>query len=912
MVGQGSITQSDLEYMLVDETTEPIAVPLSLLSEITDDFSLEIGSGGFSIVYKATLENGTIAVKKLSNTHMYEEEFHREVECLMKVKHKNIVRFLGYCADTQGNMKSHEGRLVMGDVQQRLLCFEYLPKGSLDAYIRDSSRELEWRECYQVIKGICEGLNYLHQENVLHLDLKPGNILLDEDMMPKITDFGLSRCLVENQTRLITKGVGGTLGYLAPEFESGEITHKFDLYSLGVIIIEMLTGKKGYQNIQDVLDIWKNTMVDPLQWEQIRVCARIGIECKEADPAKRPSSMKHIIDSLDETECRTHVNPAGGISELLLPHQFMLCFPFEPNKVITSPLHLTNNTDKHIAFRLIDKSMDPSFLSLPLYGIVPPKTPYTLVVTTQETEQQPRKHIIDVVLHSATLILGNELYYINAFQSRPDTYFQEMENEVQKVKLQALYTLARGIATSLSKPVSPTTKIICMVKVGSKYSLDTNEVKQWIVIGDDSGHVGLWDYQTQASITCVKFIARKQWIVAGTVNGNVHVYNYETMQKITSFKTGEFVSLVSLAVHPTQSYLLSVGTYMKLWDWDKGWECAQTFNSKHKFSRVAFNGNDTFATILMGDEDVKIWNLDSKESKYALYGHLYRVNCLDFFTCQDQEFLVTGSDDKTAKDPHRIYSCLPMPKRIIKIGCAGYVYHLACAMERVVIGKGNVVAVMDIDNVSYQEESTDHSKQQLSVDTRQHAGDTTSKEIAGSINKLLDVFPQKLRFPYHSNGPNPCSIHLTNNTDENVAFRLVDRSRKSPWWFAELPLYGIVPHRSTYTLIVTMKEEMKLKTEIDFDLVVQSTLVADKYEVFEDKSESDHFFVETKEFGKMVHEVTLKAVYLQYKEITSENTTLNLNHDPLCSLDSHPTELWILTGHDSGYACVWNNEMKAS
>ncbi|VAI53395.1 unnamed protein product [Triticum turgidum subsp. durum] len=310
-----SITQIELECMLVDDDAEPKALPFPLLEKITDGFSdkLEIGRGGFAVVYKAMLDNGIIAVKRMSNTYMYEKEFHREVECLMKVKHKNLVRFLGYCADTQGNMGSYIGKMVMADVQQRLLCFEYLPKGSLDDYITDSFGEFEWRKCYQVIKGICEGLNYLHQNNIMHLDLKPGNILLDEDVMPKITDFGLSRCFEEGQTRVITENVGG----MAPEFHTGEITHKFDLYSLGVIVMEMLTGKKGYQSIEDVRESWSYKS-DILWWEQIRVCAEIGIECTDLNPAKRPESMKHIIDRLLAAESSTQVIPTGGPTSKLI------------------------------------------------------------------------------------------------------------------------------------------------------------------------------------------------------------------------------------------------------------------------------------------------------------------------------------------------------------------------------------------------------------------------------------------------------------------------------------------------------------------------------------------------------------------------------------------------------------------
>ncbi|XP_037471952.1 probable serine/threonine-protein kinase PBL4 isoform X2 [Triticum dicoccoides] len=137
MERQSTITPWDLECMLYDEMAKPKALPLSLLKEITNGFSPEkqIGYGGFAVVYKGILENRTIAVKRMSNTYKYEKEFLREVECLMRVKHQNVVRFLGYCSDTQGSMETYDGKLVMADVQQRLLCFEYLPRGSLRQYI---------------------------------------------------------------------------------------------------------------------------------------------------------------------------------------------------------------------------------------------------------------------------------------------------------------------------------------------------------------------------------------------------------------------------------------------------------------------------------------------------------------------------------------------------------------------------------------------------------------------------------------------------------------------------------------------------------------------------------------------------------------------------------------------------------
>uniref|UniRef100_M8ARH1 non-specific serine/threonine protein kinase n=1 Tax=Aegilops tauschii TaxID=37682 RepID=M8ARH1_AEGTA len=284
-----STTQSDLERMLWDEKVEPKALPLSLLEDITNGFSdeREIGRGGFAVVYKGMLENGeAIAVKRLSKTYMYEKEFLREVECLIKVKHKNVVRFIGYCVDSQGRADSYNGKFVMADVLQRLLCFEYLPHGALDQYITDASTGLDWRKRYKIINGVCEGLHYLHQNRIIHLDLKPQNILLDDNMLPKIADFGLAR------------------GYLAPEFSNREVTYRFDLYSLGVIIIEILTGKRGYEDVENILESWSYRLDKSerdIQLEQVRVCAEIGIECIESNPAKRPVSVQHIITRLDET-----------------------------------------------------------------------------------------------------------------------------------------------------------------------------------------------------------------------------------------------------------------------------------------------------------------------------------------------------------------------------------------------------------------------------------------------------------------------------------------------------------------------------------------------------------------------------------------------------------------------------------
>uniref|UniRef100_A0ACD5XCG9 Uncharacterized protein n=1 Tax=Avena sativa TaxID=4498 RepID=A0ACD5XCG9_AVESA len=311
-----------LEHMLLDTNAEPTDLPLSLLEHITNDFSDEqrIGRGGFSVVYKGVLRNGTVAVKKLNETlDLLEKKFNEEVGCLMKTKHENVVRFLGYCSDTRGLIVDYEGKFVMADVRQRLLCFEYLPQGSLDKFI-SSSCILEWRKLYQIIKGICKGLYHLHvKRRIVHLDLKPANILLDGNMVPKIADFGLSRCFDENQSRAFTSNVNGTLGYMASEFFSGEIAFKADIYSLGVIIGELLTGEKGYHDIENVLDIWGRRLQktqEDVHLEQIIICAKIGIECTENNPANRPD-IQNIIDTFEgDSRMDQFINTNVGSSSI--------------------------------------------------------------------------------------------------------------------------------------------------------------------------------------------------------------------------------------------------------------------------------------------------------------------------------------------------------------------------------------------------------------------------------------------------------------------------------------------------------------------------------------------------------------------------------------------------------------------
>jgi len=246
-----------LESMLQDGSSEPHNLPLEYLRNITNNFSDErlLGEGGFGTVYKGVLPNGEmIAVKKLNSSipGVKDRHFENEAYHLMRLKHPNVVLLVGWCSETEDIFIPYNGKYICAEKSERLLCLEYMPKGSLRRYLSDEASGLGWDTRYRIIEGICYGLHYLHEEwqhstPIIHMDLKPANILLDNNMVPKIADFGLSRLFSEEKTWTCTINRDGTLGYMAPEYiNKGLITTKSDIFSLGVIIIEIVTGHRDY------------------------------------------------------------------------------------------------------------------------------------------------------------------------------------------------------------------------------------------------------------------------------------------------------------------------------------------------------------------------------------------------------------------------------------------------------------------------------------------------------------------------------------------------------------------------------------------------------------------------------------------------------------------------------------------
>ncbi|KAL8108456.1 G-type lectin S-receptor-like serine/threonine-protein kinase At4g27290 isoform X2 [Apium graveolens] len=290
-----------------------LELPLVEFEEIakaTNNFSLnnKLGEGGFGPVYKGILDDGQeIAVKRLSKTSKQGlDEFKNEVKCIAELQHRNLVRLLG-CSIENGEM---------------LLIYEYMSNKSLDVFIFDKelSMSLDWPKRYNIINGIAKGLLYLHQDSrlrIIHRDLKAGNVLLDHEMNPKISDFGLARSFADNESAVNTVRVVGTYGYMAPEYAiEGLFSIKSDSYSFGVLLLEIVSGKKirQFYNSKDNLNLlghaWKlfdegkftdlidEAIMGSCNSSEVLRAIQIGLLCVQPYPQDRPN-MTYVVSMLD-------------------------------------------------------------------------------------------------------------------------------------------------------------------------------------------------------------------------------------------------------------------------------------------------------------------------------------------------------------------------------------------------------------------------------------------------------------------------------------------------------------------------------------------------------------------------------------------------------------------------------------
>ncbi|PON53007.1 S-receptor-like serine/threonine-protein kinase [Parasponia andersonii] len=290
---------------------EDLELPLfsfSTINTATGYFSVnnKLGEGGFGPVYRGKLEDGQeIAVKRLSmSSGQGINEFKNEVKLIAKLQHRNLVKLLGCCIQGEEN----------------LLVYEYMPNRSLDSFIYDQKQGkiLDWLQRFQIISGIARGLVYLHQDSrlrIIHRDLKASNVLLDNEMNPKISDFGLARIFGRDQIEERTSRVIGTYGYMAPEYISdGLFSIKSDVFSFGILVLEIVSGKKnrGFPQENHGLTLTKHawTLVKEgrsLEFldkclissydnlDEMSRCIHIGLLCVQQSPMDRPSMPSVVL-----------------------------------------------------------------------------------------------------------------------------------------------------------------------------------------------------------------------------------------------------------------------------------------------------------------------------------------------------------------------------------------------------------------------------------------------------------------------------------------------------------------------------------------------------------------------------------------------------------------------------------------
>ncbi|XP_031130623.1 receptor-like serine/threonine-protein kinase SD1-8 [Ipomoea triloba] len=308
--------------LLGKDDIELLQLSLRRIIDATNNFheANKLGEGGFGPVYKGFLsEFGMVAIKRLSKQSSQGlNEFMNELKLIAKLQHTNLVRLLGCCVEDE----------------EKILIYEYLPKRSLDKFLFDAFQKenLDWNRRFQIIEGVAQGILYLHKYSrlkVIHRDLKASNILLDEAMKPKISDFGMARIFGIDQTQAKTNHVVGTYGYIPPEYVlHGQFSEKSDVFSFGVLLLEIVSGRKNSNFFRTQLSstllgwAWKNWKDgQPLEFVDLAIkescdspkvirCIEVGLLCVQAIPTDRPI-MSDVLQMLSTD----HVTPIPQLKE---------------------------------------------------------------------------------------------------------------------------------------------------------------------------------------------------------------------------------------------------------------------------------------------------------------------------------------------------------------------------------------------------------------------------------------------------------------------------------------------------------------------------------------------------------------------------------------------------------------------
>jgi len=312
--------QAKIEKFLEDyKKFKPTRYSYADLKRITNQFIEKLGEGAYGTVFKGKLSNEIhVAVKILNNTSKENgEEFINEIGTMGMIHHVNVVRLVGFCADGF----------------RRALVYDFLPNDSLEKLISSRAGKNcihNWDKLQNIALGVAKGIEYLHQgcdQKILHFDIKPHNVLLDQNFNPKISDFGLSKLCSKDQSAVSMTTARGTMGYIAPEVFSrnfGNVSSKVDVYSFGILLLEIVGGRKNVDvTIDNTNQVYFPEWIYNLleQKEDIRIfveddgdakiakkLAIVGLWCIQWHPADRPS-MKDVVQMLEGEEDKLTMPP---------------------------------------------------------------------------------------------------------------------------------------------------------------------------------------------------------------------------------------------------------------------------------------------------------------------------------------------------------------------------------------------------------------------------------------------------------------------------------------------------------------------------------------------------------------------------------------------------------------------------
>ncbi|KAG6700683.1 hypothetical protein I3842_08G124500 [Carya illinoinensis] len=299
------------EFLQTQNNFMPIRYSFSEIKKMTKGFKENLGEGGFGTVFKGTLRSGRlVAVKMLSQSKANGQDFINEVATSGRIHHVNIVQLIGFC--------------VHGS--KRALIYEFMPNGSLNKHIFSSEANiLNYNKTYDIALGVARGIDYLHQGcemQILHFDIKPHNILLDENLNPKVSDFGLAKLYPVEDSIVPLTHARGTLGYMAPEMvyqNIGGVSYKADVYSFGMLLMEMVSRRKNLNAFTEHLSqiyfpTWiydqfhdgKNIEIQDATEDERKICKKmliVALWCIQLKPSDRPS-MNKVVKMLEgDVEC---------------------------------------------------------------------------------------------------------------------------------------------------------------------------------------------------------------------------------------------------------------------------------------------------------------------------------------------------------------------------------------------------------------------------------------------------------------------------------------------------------------------------------------------------------------------------------------------------------------------------------